>query len=82
MQNVTSFTFKGKQHFLLDIFSVINLRQTGTCPAICPQPAWIQAFGLHGLLEPVAVTARELLAEPSREFRETKFSVARSMEAF
>lgn len=31
MQNGTSFTFKGKQHFLLDIFSVINLRQTGTC---------------------------------------------------
>lgn len=82
MQNVTSFTFKGKQHFLLDIFSVINLRQTGTRLAVCPQPVWMQAFGLHRLLEPIAVTARELLAEPIGEFRETKFSIARSTEAF
>ena len=82
MQNVTSFTFKGKKHFLLDIFSVINSRQTGKCLAICPQPAWMQAFVLHRLLELVAVTARELLAEPTGEFRETKFSIARSTEAF
>lgn len=44
MQNIASFTFKGKQHFLLDIFSVINLRQTGTCLVVCSQPVWIQAF--------------------------------------
>lgn len=56
MQNVTSFTFKGKQHFLLDIFSVINLRQTGTCLAVCPQSVWMQAFVLYRLLKPVAAT--------------------------
>lgn len=82
MQNVTSFTFKGKQHFLLDIFSVINLKQTGTCLAACPQPVRMQAFRLHRLLQPTAVTVRELLAEPTGEFRGKKFSVARSTEAF
>lgn len=37
---------------------------------------------LQRLLEPVAVTARELFAESIGEFRETKFSRVRSTEDF
>lgn len=72
MQNITSFTFKGKQHFLLDIFSVINWRQTGRYLAVGPQPVWTQTFMLHRLLKPNTVVAKELLAEPNGKLKRNK----------
>lgn len=82
MQNVTSFTFKGKQHFLLDIFSVQGQTWGKQVHASLFIPSVDAGIHLHKLLELVTVTARELLAELIGEFGETKFSRVRSTEDF
>lgn len=80
-KNVTSFTFKGKQHFLPYIFSIIKLRQMVQVWQLVH--SWgIQASRLHILLGSTAQWQQELSAESSWELSETKFSIAKFMGGF
>jgi len=80
-KNVTSFTFKGKQHFLPYIFSIIKLRQMVQVWLLVH--SWgIQASRLHILLGSTAQWQQELSAESSWELSETKFSIAKFMGGF